>query len=69
MAKLFNAKLRECSDLRGLLPVELDQYPAFTFGPVIEQPQTTFREAFGPFMAPTRYVKSFNEPGKSKYEP
>ena len=64
MAKLFNAKQRDCSDLRGVKPIDIDQFSVFAFGPVIGQPQMTFREAFGPFMAPTRYVKSFNEPGK-----
>jgi hypothetical protein len=63
MAKLFNAKQRDCSDLRDVLPIEFDQYSAFAFGPVIEQPQTTFREAFGPFLAPRRYVKSFKGTG------
>jgi hypothetical protein len=58
-AKLFNAKQRDCSDLRNVLPIDLDQSSAFAFGPVTEQFQTTFKEAFGPFMAPRRYVRSF----------
>jgi hypothetical protein len=69
MAKLFNAKLRDCRDLRAVLPIELVEYPAFAFGPVIEQPQTTFREAFGSFMAPTRYVSSFRGQGGIGDEP
>jgi hypothetical protein len=59
MAKFFNAKQRDCSDLRGVSPIGLDQSSAFAFGPVIKQPPMNFREAFGPFLAPTRYVKSF----------
>jgi hypothetical protein len=64
MAKLFNAKQRHCSDLRDLLPIEIDHYSAFAYGPVIVQPQPTFREAFGSFMAPRRYVKSFKRTGE-----
>jgi hypothetical protein len=55
MAAFFNAKQRVSRDLRGVFPIDLDQ-STFAFGPVIEQPQPTFREAFGRFMAPGRLM-------------
>jgi hypothetical protein len=52
MARFFNAKQRVSMDLRCISPIDLDQSSTFAFGPVIEQSQPTFREAFGRFMAP-----------------
>jgi hypothetical protein len=56
MAKMFNEKQRASSDLREVFPIDLHQYSAFAFGPVIERPQKTFEETFGRFMAPKRYL-------------
>jgi len=50
MAKLFNAKQRDCSDLRVVSPIDLEQSSAFAFGPVIKRPPMTFREEFVKFV-------------------
>lgn len=68
MARLFNAKQHDASDLRSIPRIDLDQYSEFAFRPVIEQPVPTFEETFGPFMAPKRYVKSFNIPDNPEDE-
>jgi hypothetical protein len=63
MAKLFNAKRHTASELRGVKPIDVEQYSAFSFGPTIEQPQTSFAEAFGQFMGPIRYAKFIPDGG------
>ncbi len=60
MARFFNAKLRDASDLRSMTRIQIEDLLKFRFGPAVEEPPPTFHEAFGQFMPPTiSYVKSF----------
>ena len=55
MAKLFNAKQQSVSDLRGVARLDADKLSNFVFGQN-DNEKTTFREAFGLFMRPPKYV-------------
>jgi len=56
MAKLFNAKRQSASDLHGISRIDVDAFSNFVFGQANEPKQTTFREAFGPFMQSPKHV-------------
>lgn len=50
MARFFNAKLRDASDLRSMSPIRVEDVLNFRFGPAVEEAPPTFKEAFGRFM-------------------
>jgi hypothetical protein len=56
-AKLFNAKLQDSSDLGGICRIEVDELFPFVFGLGNDSGQTTFKEAFSPFMQAPKHVK------------
>jgi hypothetical protein len=67
-ANLFNNNQKYFSDLRNVSSIDLQNYQSSIFYPVITPPQTTFEEAFGGFMAPPMFVRSFGHIGTSKNE-
>jgi hypothetical protein len=50
MAQYFNAKQRALAELRSVGSIQIGEFPLFRFGPLASQAETTFQEAFGPFM-------------------
>ncbi len=43
MARFFNAKLRDASDLRAVTPIQIENLLKFSFGPAVEDPPPTFQ--------------------------
>lgn len=70
MARFFNAKLKDSSDLRVLSPVDLDSLSPFNFKAASEPPSTTFAEWTRPFRDPGRIVRiGLPEPSKDTDDP
>jgi hypothetical protein len=57
MAKLFNAKRKDSSDLRDISEININKISKFTFGHTIST--ETFKEAFAQSIAEPRYVTKF----------
>ena len=57
MARFFNAKQKDSSDLRSLSPIEPAKYSPFNFKPVIERPPDPFSDWAAPFTAPGKRVQ------------
>jgi hypothetical protein len=56
MAELFNAKQKDASDLHGVTRISEDKFSNVVFGQANNPEQTTFREAFGPFIGRSKHV-------------
>jgi hypothetical protein len=57
VARLFNAKVRDSSDLRSIPPIDMDRISPFSFTSI--DSEVSFKEAFAPFIAESKYVKGF----------